>query len=230
MTKLRTFALLGLTSLILIAASCRTPPGKPPSFLATLPIEEGGAYLELYSEATTLEEKRAVLVMLREDVQGTGYEILTPRIDEEIDRLDRRIAERDYVPPPAPEPTEPDKELEPDCGVPPMPTRKQGSLRWKPKSEGDGRLVILFSSAYRTHMTRVYLLKHGQAVDDPNVLAEGRFAGEDKNGCRPHWRFPQGGASYGQNIAVVAVLKDGQRHIWGYPDGAIDSRSGKRYD
>ncbi|CAN0589603.1 unnamed protein product, partial [Laminaria digitata] len=59
-------------------------------------------------------------------------------------------------------------------------------------------------------------------IEDANgtTLANGRFAGDDKNGGRPHFRFDKPGAAFGDNVRAVATTKDGQEVSFNINRGA----------
>ena len=84
---------------------------------------------------------------------------------------------------------------------------------WKPISEGDGKLVILLPRSLRGEVSGVTL-----SGSFGNV--QGRFAGDDKNGLRPHYRFPRRGSEYGNNITVTARTALGN-FTWFIPNGAL---------
>ena len=83
-----------------------------------------------------------------------------------------------------------------------------GGFLWKPKSESDGRLVVLLPASLRGKVS-------GCSVNGEN----GRFAGDTHNGRRPHYRFSKAGGGYGSNIKVVARTTSGNR-TWTVPNGS----------
>ncbi|HMO51446.1 MAG TPA: hypothetical protein PKA21_09995, partial [Kiritimatiellia bacterium] len=87
-----------------------------------------------------------------------------------------------------------------------------GGFIWKPKSESDGRLVVLLPPQYRQRVSSVF-------ISDSNgkPIEVGRFAGDNHNGNRPHFRFSRHGSAYGNNIYVVADLNDGGSVHWVVP-------------
>ncbi len=84
---------------------------------------------------------------------------------------------------------------------------------WKPKSDSDGKLVVLLPSSMRGQVVSVAVQKDGQTLDT------GRFSGDTHNGMRPHFRFPKAGADYGKNIQVVSMGTTGAC-AWKIADGA----------
>lgn len=70
---------------------------------------------------------------------------------------------------------------------------------WKPKSDSDGKLVVLLPSSMRGQVVSVAIMKNGQSIET------GRFSGDEHNGMRPHFRFSKPGADYGTDIEVVSA-------------------------
>lgn len=79
---------------------------------------------------------------------------------------------------------------------------------WKPVSESDGKLVVLLPQSLtgKIKSASVYSSLPPQAN---NLIESGRFAGDDKNENRAHFRFAKPGSSYPDNAYVVAQLHDG---------------------
>lgn len=90
-----------------------------------------------------------------------------------------------------------------------------GGFVWKPRSESDGRLVVLLPPQYRGNVSSAYI-----ANANGGVIEVGRFAGDTHNGRRPHYRFSQSGAAYGADIYVVADLNEGGDVHWPIANGA----------
>lgn len=89
---------------------------------------------------------------------------------------------------------------------------------WKPRSESSGDLVVLLPQQLRGQVATANL--HSTDSASPNTLVEhGRFVGDTHNGYRPHYRFNESGAHYGE-VWVVATLQDGSRLGWHIPNGA----------
>lgn len=80
---------------------------------------------------------------------------------------------------------------------------------WKPVSESDGRLVVLTPNKYNGLIDQVYVVTpDGQRV-------QGRFAGNQHNGQRGHFRFPQPGQAFPSGSYVLMTLDNGQTVQWG---------------
>lgn len=90
---------------------------------------------------------------------------------------------------------------------------------WKPVSESDGNLVILFPSALRGLITSGAVYSAWPFTPE-NLVEEGRFTGDTHNGNRPHYRFSGSGASFGNNLFAVATKNDGSQDWWYIPEGA----------
>ena len=89
-----------------------------------------------------------------------------------------------------------------------------GGFLWKPVGENSGRLVILLPPQYTGKAGSVHV-----ASGDGQVLDVGVYTGVG-NGGRTHWRFPQKGGAYGNNILAVADLNAGGSVHWPIPSGA----------
>jgi hypothetical protein len=90
-----------------------------------------------------------------------------------------------------------------------------GGFVWKPRSESDGRLVVLLPPQYRGAVQGAFV------ADAAGVPIEvGNFAGDEHNGLRPHYRFSEHGSAYGNEIYVVADLVEGGSVHWPIPAGA----------
>lgn len=85
---------------------------------------------------------------------------------------------------------------------------------WKPVSESNGNLVILFPTSLRGNIQAGQIQNAGGGV-----IENGSFAGDTHNGDRPHYRFSKPGSGYGGGIYAVAVKKDGTSQRWSIPDG-----------
>ncbi|MFC1744046.1 hypothetical protein ACFL35_08630 [Candidatus Riflebacteria bacterium] len=86
---------------------------------------------------------------------------------------------------------------------------------WKPKSEGDGKLVVLFPSYYRIEKTRSCRVVSSGASEGPT-----RYDQTGSNGDRIHARFSKPGSAYGRNVRVVLIFKNGGTVKWLVPNGA----------
>lgn len=90
---------------------------------------------------------------------------------------------------------------------------------WKPVSEGDGKLVILFPSSMRGDVTSGEIHRN-LPPKDSTLLETGWFAGDTHNGDRPHYRFSMSGGSYGDNLFAVARRGSGGYDWWKIPNGS----------
>ena len=90
-----------------------------------------------------------------------------------------------------------------------------GGFVWKPRSESDGRLVVLLPPQYRGAIQGAFIANAGGAP-----IEVGTFAGDEHNGRRPHFRFSEHGSAYGNEIYVVADLVEGGSIHWPIPAGA----------
>ncbi|MFC1746092.1 hypothetical protein ACFL35_19020 [Candidatus Riflebacteria bacterium] len=86
---------------------------------------------------------------------------------------------------------------------------------WKPSSEGDGKLVVLFPSNYRIEKTKTCKVLFSGGYDKPV-----RYDQTGANGDRIHARFPRSGSSYGRNVKVILLLKNGRSVKWLIPNGS----------
>ena len=90
-----------------------------------------------------------------------------------------------------------------------------GGFVWKPRSESDGRLVVLMPPQYRGNVQSAHI-----ANSSGGVVEQGRFAGDVHNGRRPHYRFSEHGSAYGPDLFFVADLQDGRTIHWPIANGA----------
>lgn len=97
-----------------------------------------------------------------------------------------------------------------------------GGFVWKPISDSDGKLAIVLPKELKGLIDKVEI-HSALPPSEATKLGSGRFAG-DANGDRPHFRFPEPGASYGDNVHVVAYKNDGSTLTWDISDG------GQRHD
>ena len=74
---------------------------------------------------------------------------------------------------------------------------------WKPKSDSDGKLVVLLPTSMRGQVVSVAVQKNGETLDI------GRFSGDTHNGMRPHFRFPKAGGDYGSDLQLVTMGASG---------------------
>ena len=87
---------------------------------------------------------------------------------------------------------------------------------WKPASESDGKLVVLFPSSLREKDVQGIEIRTADGrVDRPRSTSQ-----TGANGDRIHARFSGSGASYGNDARVVMIMKDGGTRSWTIPRGA----------
>jgi hypothetical protein len=86
-----------------------------------------------------------------------------------------------------------------------------GGFLWKPKSESNGKLVVLLPGSLRGKVS-------GASISGSFGSENGSFAGDTHNGRRPHYRFSKSGGSYGSNIRVTARTSSGTKS-WTVPNG-----------
>ncbi len=98
-----------------------------------------------------------------------------------------------------------------------------GGFVWKPVSESDGNLVVLLPTELKGLISKVEI-HSSLPPSEASKLAEGKFSGDDDNGERPHYRFPNPGSEYGDNVHVVGYKDDGTTVTWEIGNG------GQRYD
>ena len=94
-----------------------------------------------------------------------------------------------------------------------------GEFLWKPSSESDGKLVVLFPSQYTGNILSSGIYE-AMPPSKENLVEEGRFSGDSHNGGRAHFRFSRSGKSYPDNVYVVAQLTDGRTISFPIADGA----------
>ena len=84
---------------------------------------------------------------------------------------------------------------------------------WKPVSESDGNLVILFPSQYRLDNVARIVVADGK--EKPTRIDQ-----SGANGDRIHARIRKPGAFFGKNVTVALHLKNGAVVTWKVPNGA----------
>lgn len=89
---------------------------------------------------------------------------------------------------------------------------------WKPRSESNGRLVVLLPKEFRGRVNKAGIYS-SPTTSSASLIEDGRFAGDTHNGARPHYRFENSGASYGTDIWVVAQTDVGPL-AWNIPNGS----------
>ena len=97
-----------------------------------------------------------------------------------------------------------------------------GGFLWKPVSDSDGKLAVLLPKSFAGQIEKLEV-HSSLPPSDSSKVAEGSYK-YDSNGGRPTFRFSKPGASYGDNLYVVAFKKDGSTATWDIEDG------GKRND
>jgi hypothetical protein len=95
-----------------------------------------------------------------------------------------------------------------------LPGMADPTFLWKPVSESDGKLVVLFPSQYSLSSVDKVTIKGSFGVEQP-----GR-ALSVANGNRIHARFSKGGGSYGSNVSVILHFKSGGTRTWTVSDGS----------
>lgn len=83
---------------------------------------------------------------------------------------------------------------------------------WKPVSESNSRLVVLFPSQIR--------LESVQSITINGQFRPSRTSQDGANGDRIHARFDKPGKDYGNNAEVKLTTKSGQEFTWKIPKGA----------
>ena len=152
----------------------------------------------------TLEEKRGIFLRARAESPDMFIEY----IDSEIEKIDEKIRIRDLPPEPTPIPIPPPVDDDECTDLPPGAPAARRSMLWKPVSEKDGRLVVVFSKPYSGHILKAELSTHEFGI--PHGLG---------NGCREHFRWSEPGASY-SNSTLRAYLDNSQIHEWEIGDGS----------
>lgn len=89
---------------------------------------------------------------------------------------------------------------------------------WKPISDSNGKLAVLFPPNLTGEITSAGIYSKEPASYE-NLIEEGRYSG-DGNGGRSHYRFSKPGGSYPDGVIVVARLKDGTQVSFKIQDSA----------
>ena len=107
-----------------------------------------------------------------------------------------------------------------DDGVRQLPAQdgEFSGFLWKPRSESNGRLVVLLPNNLRGQVNGAGIYS-SPTTSGSALIEQGRFAGDTHNGARPHYRFEMSGAGYGSDIWVVAQTDIGNL-AWNIPNGA----------
>ena len=82
---------------------------------------------------------------------------------------------------------------------------------WKPESESDHKLVILFPAKYRQEKVKSIAIHYSDGKVDDNPT---RVSQNGHNGDRLHARFRHHGRHYGLRPLVVLTLKNGNEIKW----------------
>jgi len=93
-----------------------------------------------------------------------------------------------------------------------------GGFVWKPRSESNGRLVVLFPAEFRGRHSGM-AIHRGNPPRASNKIEDGVFSNETHNGGRVHYRFSKTGAAYGGNLYATLYLKDGGTVSYFIPNG-----------
>lgn len=80
---------------------------------------------------------------------------------------------------------------------------------WKPVSESNGRLVVIWPAQY-TGRIGSCSIHSGYPTSSGNRIETGTFSAI-ANGGRAHFRFSQSGGAYGPNKYVTATINDGSK-------------------
>lgn len=91
----------------------------------------------------------------------------------------------------------------------------QDGFLWKPQSDSTGNLVVLLPTEQRGNVLEANI--HDSLG---NLIEKGVFSGDDHNGNRPHYRFSEPGASYGEDLIVKVTLASGEQLEYSIPNGA----------
>lgn len=83
------------------------------------------------------------------------------------------------------------------------PAKLTSGFLWKPQSDNDKKLVILFPTGFVGRHKEAYVIGADGAREN------GKFSGESSNGNRVHYRFGKAGGSYKAPALAVIKLKDG---------------------
>jgi len=112
-----------------------------------------------------------------------------------------------------PEP-EPDPE---DADSGDGPTGGSSTFLWKPKSENDGKCVVLFPWKYRVNKIKNCKIEGGLRDGDEATRI---YWPDGRNGNRVHARWKKKGSAYGEDFKVVLKMKNGDKKSWKISDGS----------
>ena len=89
------------------------------------------------------------------------------------------------------------------------PADGPGGFLWKPRSESNGKLVVIWPPQYSGKIGAC-TLHSGFPTSSKNHIETGAFSAI-ANGGRAHYRFSRFGGAYGPNIYASATLSDGNK-------------------
>ena len=84
-----------------------------------------------------------------------------------------------------------------------------GGFLWKPTSDSNGRLVVIWPPQY-TGRIGSCSIHSGYPTSAKNRIETGLFSSVG-NGGRAHFRFSRQGGAYGGNIYASATINDGSK-------------------
>jgi len=154
------------------------------------------------------------------DSRGSGDDptIATAAIDDALSRVQRALERIDSGEEEVPDlPLDESTESGDISGT--QELDGEGGFLWKPESESDGNLVVLLPTELRGEIERVEIHSENPPTEE-SKLAEGRFAGDEHNGERLHYRFETPGAEYGSEIFLTAYKTNGDVINWFIANGA----------
>jgi hypothetical protein len=94
-------------------------------------------------------------------------------------------------------------------GTSKSPSHGGAGFLWKPVSDSNGKLVVLFPASLTGNIISAGLYSSLPPTSE-NMIENGRFSGDSHNGRRAHFRFSKPGEGYSNGVYVVAHLKNGQ--------------------
>lgn len=84
-----------------------------------------------------------------------------------------------------------------------------GGFLWKPNSDSNGRLVVIWPAQY-TGRIGSCTIHSGYPTSSKNRIETGVFSSVG-NGGRAHFRFSRPGGAYGANVYASATINDGSK-------------------
>jgi hypothetical protein len=98
----------------------------------------------------------------------------------------------------------------PPHGVASRPVPTSGEFLWKPRSERDGKLVVLLPSSHTGTVLSAAI--HSELPpSEEHLIEKGAFTGDTHNNGRAHFRFSKSGDRYPNGIYLVATLSNGKQ-------------------